>query len=313
MTVDWLRTGELRAPTAWSIGIYRGRDLFDLQPQANNPVLSAGQITDVDASFVADPFMIRRDGRWFMFFEVMNRYRQKGEIGLATSDDGRRWDYQGIVMATEHHLSYPFVFTSGDDVFMVPEEGELSVIRLFRARDFPVGWEPVHLIAHGMAFEDTTLFEAGGQWWAIASTTSDAHVVTTHVFHSDRLMGDWLRHPEAGKAVGRSAGRVVEEDSMIIRFVQVSARAYGESVRAHRIDSLSPASYSESPIMDKPLIGPSGVGWNAARMHTIDAHRLNSGEWIACVDGRGFSRVVTQLDRVLPAKVRPYEYPLIRE
>jgi hypothetical protein len=31
----------------------------------------------------------------------------------------------------------------------------------------------------------------------------------------------------------------------------------------------------------------SGAGWNGERMHHIDAHRLDDGSWIACVDGYG--------------------------
>lgn len=310
MTVDWLRTGELRAPTEWSIGIYEGQSPFQLSPQAHNPVLTAREITDVDADFVADPFMIPRGDRWFMFFEVMNRRVRRGEIGMAMSQDGHYWDYQGIVLSADHHLSYPFVFSSGNEVFMVPEESDISAIRLFRARDFPDEWEPVQVIADGMPFEDATVFWARGRWWAIASTTS-LEPDTTHVFHSENLTGEWIRHP-AGGAGGRSAGRVVDYDGNLTRFVQKSSRVYGEAVHAHRIESLSPTSYVET-ITNLEVLGPSGVGWNAARMHTVDAHRLGSGRWLACVDGRGFSRMVARLDRILPVEMRPYEYPRANE
>ncbi len=75
----------------WSIGIYTGASPFDLQPSAEirNPVLTRESITDAKASFVADPFMIRGH----MFFEVLNHESNKGEIGLATSSDGRGWKY----------------------------------------------------------------------------------------------------------------------------------------------------------------------------------------------------------------------------
>src|SRR5215467_13337522 len=101
----------------WSIGIFSGPTLSDLKPVPGieMPVLSARHVTDVAAEFVADPFMIRVGGRWHMFFEVMNAGIDKGDIGLATSSNGLDWKYEQIVLSEPFHLSYPYVFTSGDE------------------------------------------------------------------------------------------------------------------------------------------------------------------------------------------------------
>src|SRR5262245_52459901 len=96
-------------PDEWSIGIYTGRSPLELTPATNleQPVLTARHVTDVPAAFFADPFMIRVNHVWYMFFEVINRESRKGEIGLATSEDGAKWTYQQIVLAEPYHLSYP--------------------------------------------------------------------------------------------------------------------------------------------------------------------------------------------------------------
>jgi hypothetical protein len=74
----------------WSIGVYCGTSPFELAPPdgGRNPVLTRESVNDVTARFVADPFMVRRSGVWYMFFEVLNDKTEKGEIGLATSRDG---------------------------------------------------------------------------------------------------------------------------------------------------------------------------------------------------------------------------------
>src|SRR5262249_3020018 len=99
----------------WSIGIYTGGAPLHLQPRlvpaphpnplpqgegkegrgtaAHNPVLTAAQVTDVRATFVADPFMIRAHQTWYMFFEIYRAQEQRGIIGLATSRDGWHWQY----------------------------------------------------------------------------------------------------------------------------------------------------------------------------------------------------------------------------
>src|SRR5262245_34322368 len=84
----------------WSIGIFGGPELTDLKParEAGMPALSAQDVSDVPALFVADPFMLQVNNTWHMFLEVMNRETRKGEIGLATSKDGFEWNYQQIVL-----------------------------------------------------------------------------------------------------------------------------------------------------------------------------------------------------------------------
>ncbi|NQW05295.1 MAG: hypothetical protein HQ485_14915, partial [Acidobacteria bacterium] len=56
----------------WSIGIYTGADPLTLEAPRGlvNPVVTARHVTDAPARFVADPFMLRADSTWHMFFEV---------------------------------------------------------------------------------------------------------------------------------------------------------------------------------------------------------------------------------------------------
>ena len=99
------------APTedVWSIGIYAGQSPFDVQAPRGlrNPVLTRESVSDVPAAFVADPFMIEKNGSWYMFFEVMNWRTGKGEIGLAQSPDGFAWTYRQIVLAEPVPLVLP--------------------------------------------------------------------------------------------------------------------------------------------------------------------------------------------------------------
>src|SRR5262245_18786672 len=77
----------------WSIGIYVGTSPSDFMPLAGvqNPVLTREDVSDIRAAFVADPFMLRVNHMWYMFFEVMNQKTNKGEIGFAVSKDGLKW------------------------------------------------------------------------------------------------------------------------------------------------------------------------------------------------------------------------------
>lgn len=90
---------------SWSIGVVSGPDPFHLQaptrhslhfPCLRNPVLTCAAVTDVNASFVADPFLYLpslsdTDDNWYMFFEVKNvdrsLHRRHGQIAVAISQD----------------------------------------------------------------------------------------------------------------------------------------------------------------------------------------------------------------------------------
>lgn len=274
----------------WSIGIYRGPSPLELTPAAPGPALSRDDISDVVASSVADPFLLRKDGTWHMFFEVYNWRANKGEIGLATSDDGLRWSYNGIVLAEEFHLSYPYVFDWAGEHYLIPESHQAGEVRLYRAERFPVSWSPACTLLSGSELADASIFRFREQWWLFAEASRQRNHDTLRLYHSEVLEGPWLEHVcspvvagDASKA--RPAGRVLVQAGRLVRFAQDCSREYGAAVRAFEVTELTMESYAEREISDRPVLAGSGVGWNACGMHHIDAQPHPDGGWIAAVDG----------------------------
>lgn len=81
----------------WSIGVFYTEKLTDLDKDINL-ALSAKDITDVNARFVADPFVIKRNNKWYMFFEIYDQDKQKDVIGFASSENGIKWDYKNVIL-----------------------------------------------------------------------------------------------------------------------------------------------------------------------------------------------------------------------
>jgi len=104
-----------------------------------NPVLTADDVTDVPAQFVADPFLFHEGDFWYMFFEVYNSAQDKGEIGLASSYDGLNWSYDRIVLSESKHLSYPLVIAHDGQHYMIPETNLMNEVRISRAASFLYG------------------------------------------------------------------------------------------------------------------------------------------------------------------------------
>ena len=117
---------------SWEIEIRTGRSPFelDLADNTKNPVITAEDVTDVAAQFVADPFIINANGSWYMFFEVLEKSPDRGLISYAVSEDGISWNYGGVVLREQFHLSYPYVFEWNGDYYLIPETVEAESVRL---------------------------------------------------------------------------------------------------------------------------------------------------------------------------------------
>jgi hypothetical protein len=278
-------------PWVWSIGIYAGKSPLQLAPAdgARNPVLSAASVTDVPARFVADPFMLCVDGLWHLFFEVMNNASDRGEIGLATSADGLKWNYQKIVLAEPFHLSYPYVFRWNSDIYMVAETLGANAVRLYRAAPFPEKWEHVQDLVSGV-HADPSIFEYQGRWWMFTCPTPYQHD-SLALFSAASPTSTWTPHPQnplitGNKSIARPGGRVLQFDGKLVRFTQDCLRIYGDKVRAFEITELTLTTYKDRELPQSPVLTPvGGNAWNSSGMHHVDAHQLGKDSWLACVDG----------------------------
>ena len=275
----------------WSIGIFEGPSPFDLTPPKTikNPVITANDITDIQAEFVADPFMVVYDSTYYMFFEVLNKKSNHGDIGLATSNDGINWKYKQIVIDEPFHLSYPYVFSWKGQYYIIPESYKNSSIRLYRATNFPTGWEFVGTLLTGYDFIDPSIFRFNDKWWLFfSSTRSDI----LRLYYADNLMGPWVEHPkspiiEKDPKIARPGGRVLLFNDRIFRFAQDDYPRYGNQVNVFEITGLDTNNYEEKPLTVNPILQASGTGWNALGMHHIDPHLVDGKRWVACVDGIG--------------------------
>ncbi|KXH74455.1 MAG: hypothetical protein AM326_00170 [Candidatus Thorarchaeota archaeon SMTZ-45] len=271
----------------WSIGVYFGEDPFNfvLHENISNPVLTNKDITDISAEFVADPFMVKENSKWYMFFEVLNARTNQGDIGLAISDDGVNWNYIQIVLDEPFHLSYPYVFKWKNEYYLIPESNEAYSVRLYKAVDFPTQWSFVGTLLYGY-LSDSSIFHYDGKWWMFTTDRNDV----LRLYYADDLLGFWIEHPKSPVILGnaniaRPGGRVIMFDDRIIRYAQDDDPTYGNQVWAFEIIELTTLNYEEKQVTDSPILKPSGTGWNKDGMHHIDPHQIDENTWLACVDG----------------------------
>ena len=199
----------------WSIGIFRGSTPLTVSDPGGglNPVLRAQDIDDMDAAYVADPFVVWSGGQGSMLFEIKNRATRRGEIGLAVTD-GVRWSYRGSVLREPYHLSYPYVFEREGEYFLIPESLEPCAIRLYRADPFPGRWVyEADLIAG--RFADPSIFRYGDRWWMFACPEPFREVL--QLFHADRLEGPGISTPAARSSRATRDAQAIRPDPRLGR------------------------------------------------------------------------------------------------
>jgi len=272
----------------WTIGVYEGADPFSLKDPAGieNPVLTAKDVTDRDASFIADPFMVETPDGYYLFFEVLDLDSNTGDIGYAVSQDLKEWTYQKIVIDEPFHLSYPGIYKWNGDYYMIPESADNNDVRLYRATSFPDEWEYLGELLSDAKYYDPTAFYRDGKWWMFTSSVGNG---VLNLYYSDNLQSGWQPHPmnpliEDEPDIARPAGHLFEYDNRLYRVIQDDFPAYGVQVYAAEITRLSTDSYSETVDTINAVVTMTGKGWNAVGMHQVDLHQVN-GKWVAVVDG----------------------------
>lgn len=255
-------------------------------------MLTAADVTDFgNADCVADPFLLPAEDGWHLFFEVYNHRREPtAAIGHAHSDDAYDWTYDRIVVETDEHLSFPYVFRWDGAYYMVPDRWAktrgVAGVTLYRATSFPREWEPVaDLVQPATDVHDFAPFRWNDRWWALAGDGRDLYA-----YYSETLAAEWTPHADNPVVVGRPtaarpAGRPLVFADRVRAFLQDTAGRYGERVRAYEVTTLTPETYEDEEVSGSPVLEPTGgLGWNSGAMHTIDPWYDGEG-YLCAVDG----------------------------
>jgi len=278
-----LVTGERK----WAIGLYEGSSPFSFQPpgKLSQPILRARDVTDFAAVLVADPFLVREKDRWLILFEAADA-SGRGRIAWAEADSaGENWEYRGVALEEDFHLSYPGVVREDGEWFLVPEMAAAGRQDLYRALEFPHRWEAAGTILP-VPLKDPSLLSYAGNWYLFGC---DLHW-NLRLYLSARLAGPWREHPASpivrgDRSRARPGGRMVVWEGRPVRYAQDCEEEYGSAVRAFVVEVLTPDDYREKAADLPPVISASGRGWNRRGMHHLSPVEVSPSRWLAAVDG----------------------------
>lgn len=235
----------------WVVGIRKinGKPLYEINGQDTRP-----NFITMPRSlryWSADPFIINIKDKIYIFFELWDNIKRKGELAYRVYVNGRFSKIHKIY-ESEYHISYPFVSMDGTKVRIVPEcyqFNELSSLLFDPQKGI---CEKEKVLVPRLSCVDSTFFKFKGRSYFF--TTPDINGDRRSSLYLYEFSSDsWVKKAECivnDNSRARMAGAVIEKDDCLIRVSQNCKEMYGGSIVFSRIGDLTDDVYKENRICE---------------------------------------------------------------
>ena len=202
--------------------------------------------------FLADPFIIAREGRTYCFAEDYVYKIGRGHISVCEIIEDGPIQVRPC-LREPFHLSFPYLFHFEGNLYMCPETSAKGEIRVYRCTEFPHEWSLEKTLMRDVCAVDTMLFEQGGRWWMFTNIDpcgSGQFGSELYIFHADSALStDWTPHPLNPVLIdaecGRNGGLIVENDRRFRVAQRQGFDTYGKGISIFEIEVLSETDYRE--------------------------------------------------------------------
>jgi hypothetical protein len=285
----------------WSIGYGESGGYAEKIELGKNTIYSIEQLKAINDStvFLADPFFVKEKDSFYLFFEH-KKNKSNGDIGLLTSIDGKKYQYQGTVLTQKYHLSYPQVFKYKGGFYMVPESKQANAILLYKAHHFPFDWRICDTLIANVALVDPTIYLSDSLNILVATD----YEKNMYVYQADSLFGKWELHKQPIALIGteaRAGGRFFADKKGLILPVQNCAKGYGYGLSLYRF-SFDDGTYDVK--REKPfyLKANENIKEFNAGMHHLDIQRIDDNHYYHVYDGNRLAGTTKHLNIRGPLK-----------
>ncbi len=236
--------------------------------------------------FWADPFLWEHNGEHYLFIEELLYSTNLGRISCLKLDKNLDIESNQVILEKPYHLSYPFLFTHEDNLYMIPEAGKSNRIDVYKCTKFPYVWEFEQTLIDNIHALDTTLIQSNGKWWMFANIKEAGGSTwdTLNLYHADHpLSTQWAPHPlnpiVKDVSSARPAGRIFSYNGNLIRPSQDCSVRYGYATNFNRITNLTETAYTETPetTFFPPKKGP-----------VFATHTYNTDDRLAVIDAKQY-------------------------
>lgn len=226
--------------------------------------------------FWADPAVIKKDGKLYIFYEDYSFRTGRGVISVQVfkPEDGK---FKAVsahrdIIPADCHLSYPYLVRHDSKVYCIPETSRKNEVAIYEPEEFPFKWKKARVLIPDYAGVDNTVFWYNDKWWLFSTDLNDRIESRLKIFYADDLFGSWqphLNNPAKDDITSsRPAGTPFEYQGALYRPAQDSSRVYGGRVVFNRITKLSPEVFQEETVK---IIEPVKQSRFNQALHTVSS------------------------------------------
>lgn len=206
--------------------------------------------------FWADPFVMEKNEKYYIFIEELIYKENKGKISVIEMDKAGNYSSPKVVLERDYHLSYPFLFEENEELYMIPETAQNRTVELYKCVDFPAKWELHKVLMTDVYAVDTTIFKKENKYWLFCNIKENEEASSADelfLFHSDSLISEnWTAHPNnpvvSDVRKSRPAGNIFSVNNKLYRPSQNCAQSYGHGMKISEIIDLNEESYRENTL-----------------------------------------------------------------
>lgn len=191
-----------------------------------------------------DPFLFEHHGKTFVFAELYDRILRRGVIGCSElkNDGALSWK---VVLKEPFHLSYPQIFSCGNDIFMIPESYIAEEIRLYKAVSFPEKWRYVKTLEKKRVV-DSTIISYQGQKYLLSQRLLDEGEQLVIFDMDKRLKLSHMRNAAPlNDKNSRPAGLPFISGDKLYRPSQDCSRSYGCALNINEVTAIDRNCFKE--------------------------------------------------------------------
>ena len=205
--------------------------------------------------FQADPFIVLKDEKYYVFYEELKFEEYRGYLRAAELDiKNNRLINDQVILDLDYHLSFPNVFLENGTYYMIPESEENNSVDLFECTSFPYEWKKKQTLIDNIRAVDTTPLKTKDGWYLFTSEGAKGAdyndelsiYKSTDLFSSPfQKLYDEPIISDVTKA--RMGGNFIQKDGEVIRVSQDCGKRYGHQVKLNKVIQIENG-YVEEPL-----------------------------------------------------------------
>ena len=220
-------------------------------------LLKSNTIKNPQNRFLADPFIHKKDKRNICFVEDYSFIEKRGRISAIELIDEHNYKFLDVILEEDFHLSFPYIFTENENIYMVPESSENNDIRIYECVEFPNKWSLKKIIMNNISAVDSVIFKQNNIWYLLTNICSAEigdHSSELHLFSSNNFLNEEFKPSKLNPVIFNSNsarnGGLFIKDNEIYRTAQFQGKShYGKSLSINKIQMISEDEYIEKKIL----------------------------------------------------------------